>query len=229
MRFPIPLVEARLLRRYKRFLADMEMPDGTQVTAHCPNPGAMTGLATPGQTCWLAPAAQTAKLDWGWKLTRTPEGAMAIIDTSLANRIVAEALTTQTLAPLGHTSFTPEAKLDATSRIDFRLTTLTGPLWLEVKSVTLARGTQALFPDSKTARGTKHLHALTQAVAQGEQAAMLYLISRDDTQTFDIAADIDPTYAAAFQAAKSAGVAIYTLTTQITPTQITAQTLTRLA
>lgn len=229
MRFPTPLIEARLLRRYKRFLADMQLPCGRQITAHCPNPGAMTGLAEPGQTCWLAPSKPGSKLDWGWKLTRTEQGAMVIIDTTLANRIVAEALAAPLCAPLGHTAFKPEVKLDAHSRIDFQLTTPTGPLWLEVKSTTLKRGPMAEFPDSRTLRGTKHLQALAAAITPTTRAAMLYLIARDDAQDFAIAADIDLAYAQAFQTARSQGLEVYTLTTKITPEEITPQILRRLA
>lgn len=229
MRFPTPLIEARLLRRYKRFLADMQLPCGREITAHCPNPGAMTGLAEEGQTCWIAPSKAGSKLDWGWKLTRTHSGAMVIIDTGLANHIVAEALAHPICAPLGHTAFRPEVKLDAHSRIDFQLTTPTGPMWLEVKSTTLKRGAVAEFPDSRTARGTKHLEALAGVRTDQTRAAMLYLIARDDAQDFAIAADIDPAYAKAFEGAKTQGLEVYTLTTQITPESVTPKALTRLA
>lgn len=229
MRFPTPLVEARLLRRYKRFLADMALPCGREITAHCPNPGAMTGLAEAGQTCWIAPSKARAKLDWGWKLTRTHAGAMVVIDTTLANHVVAEALASPLCAALGHTAVRAEVKLDAHSRIDFQLTTPEGVMWLEVKSTTLKRGATAEFPDSRTLRGTKHLQALAAERRGGTRAAMLYLIARDDAQDFAVAKDIDPAYAQALEAATAQGLEVYSLTTAITPEAITPQVFRRLA
>lgn len=221
MRFPTPLFTSRLQRRYKRFLADMVMPDGTAVTAHCPNPGAMTGLADPGLRCWLAPAAPGAKLAFGWKLVETATG-LALIDTTLANRIVAEALAAHQVPGLpDYAAIRPEARLDAESRIDFCLEGAAGPIWLEVKSVSLSRGGWAEFPDTRTARGTRHLHALTAAAARGEGAAMVYLLARTDCTRIRIAADIDPAYAAAFAAARAAGVQMIGLGTAITPEAVT--------
>lgn len=223
MRFPTPLAPARLIRRYKRFLADMEWPDGRQQTVHCPNPGAMTGLDTPGLHCWLAPAAPGAKLRWGWRLAELPGGAMAVIDTGLANRVVAEALAAGGVPGLPpYDSIRPEVRLDADSRIDFRLDGPDGPFWLEVKSVTLSRDGWAEFPDSRTLRGARHLRALTAAAQRGEGAAMLYLLARDDCERIRIAADIDPDYARAFAQAQAAGVRMLGLATTITPQGISA-------
>lgn len=218
MLFPTPLTAARLVRRYKRFLADMEMPDGGVVTVHCPNPGAMTGLAAPGTRCWLAPSAPGAKLDWGWKLAATPGGGMAVIDTGIANRVVASALAARAVPGLpAYSAIRPEARLGYDSRMDFCLTGETGPVWLEVKSVTLARNGMAEFPDSRTARGAKHLAALTAAAQRGEGAVMLYLLARDDCDRIGIAGDIDPAYALAFAAARAAGVRMLGLATRISP------------
>lgn len=224
MRFPTPLFACRLQRRYKRFLADMDMADGTTATAHCANPGAMTGLADPGLRCWLAPAAPGAKLRWSWKLVETATG-MALIDTTLANRIVAGALADGRVPGLPRfTSLRPEARIDADSRMDFRLDGPDGPVWLEVKSVTLRRDGWAEFPDSRTLRGTKHLHALTAAAHRGEGAAMVYLLARTDCTRIRIAADIDPGYAAAFATARAAGVRMIGLAAAITPEAVTVTT-----
>lgn len=223
MRFPTPLFASRLNLRYKRFLADMQMPDGSVVTAHCPNPGAMTGLAEPGTRCWLAPAQPGAKLAWGWKLAELPGGGMAVIDTGIANRVVAEALAARAVPGLaGYDTIRPEARLDGESRIDFRLDGGAGPVWVEVKSVTLARGGWAEFPDTRTDRGARHLRALTAAVQRGERAAMLYLLARDDCHRIRIAADIDPAYAAAFAEARAAGVAMLGLACRIGPEEVAA-------
>jgi sugar fermentation stimulation protein A len=217
MRFPTPLCTARLNRRYKRFLADMVLEDGTPVTAHCPNPGAMTGMGEPGARCWLAPAAAGAKLGWGWKLVETPEG-LAVVDTGIANRVVAEALAARAVPGLaGYDSIRPEVRLGADSRIDFRLDGASGPVWVEVKSVTLSRDGWAEFPDSRTARGARHLDALAAAVARGEQAAMVYLAAREGATRIRIAGDIDPAYARAFAAAQAAGVRMIGLGCTVTP------------
>ena len=221
MRFPSILFACRLNRRYKRFLADMTAPDGSAITAHCPNPGAMTGLADPGTRCWVAPAAPGATLGWSWKLAETAAG-LALVDTMLANRIVAEALAARAVPGLPACSaIRPEVPL-GDSRIDFCLTTATGPAWVEVKSVTLARDGWAEFPDSRTARGARHLDALTAAARRGEAAAMVYLLSRTDCDRIRIAADIDPAYAAAFDRARTAGVRMIGLATRITPEEVVA-------
>jgi len=221
MQFPSPLFICRLHRRYKRFLADMVLPDGTMVTAHCPNPGAMTGLADPGMPCWIAAARPGGKLAWGWKLAQTATG-LALIDTTMANRVVAEGLAARTLPGLpAYDTIRPETPL-ADSRIDFRLDGRGGPTWLEVKSVTLSRNGWAEFPDSRTARGTRHLQALTAAAQAGETAAMVYLLARTDATRIRIAADIDPAYAVAFATARAAGVRMIGLATAITPEGVTA-------
>lgn len=217
MQFHSPLYRATLLRRYKRFLADMVLEDGSQTTVHCPNPGAMTGLAEAGMTCWIAPSKPGSKLDWGWKLVELATGHHALIDTSAANGIVAEALSAHQIPDLPpYSHIRAEVALDRDSRIDFRLEGGCDPIWLEVKSVSLARNGSAEFPDTRTLRGTKHLTALTAAVQRGERAVMLYLLARDDCDQIAIAGDIDPAYAQAFDAARRAGVQMIGMATSIT-------------
>ncbi|MEL7098168.1 MAG: DNA/RNA nuclease SfsA [Pseudomonadota bacterium] len=199
MRFQTELVPGVLTRRYKRFLADVVLPDGREVVAHCPNPGAMTGLAEPGTTVWLEPNDDPRKkLKFGWRLTELP-GGFACIDTGIANRVVAEALTARQIPALaGYETFRPEVKYDEGSRVDFLLSGGGPDLWLEVKSVTLRRsGTLAEFPDTKTARGAKHLGALARRAAAGDRAMVLYMVMRTDCTEMAVAADIDPGYAAA--------------------------------
>ncbi|GGE21480.1 sugar fermentation stimulation protein [Gemmobacter megaterium] len=208
--------------RYKRFLADMQMPDGSVVTAHCPNPGAMTGLADPGMSCWLAPARPGAKLAWGWKLAELP-GGLAVIDTGIANRVVAEALEARTVPGLpAYDTVRPEVRIDGESRVDFLLDGAAGRIWVEVKSVTLARDGWAEFPDTRTDRGARHLRALTNVVQRGDHAAMIYLLARDDCDRIRIAADIDPTYADAFAKARQAGVMLLGLGCRITTEEVVA-------
>ena len=210
MRFQTPLVPARLIRRYKRFLSDMELEDGTEVTAHCANPGSMLGLKEPGMRCWLEPNDDPKKkLNFGWRLTELPGGHWAGIDTSLPNRVVKEALTARLVPELAAYGFVrPEVKYGQKSRVDFLLSEPGLPdAYVEVKNVHFRRtGDWAEFPDSPTARGARHLDELAAMVARGHRAVMLYLIQRTDCTRFRVAGDYDPTYAAAFARARDAGV-----------------------
>jgi sugar fermentation stimulation protein A len=221
MRFPTPLVPARLIRRYKRFLADMVLEsDGREITAHCPNPGAMLGLAEPGLRCWLEPNDDPRrKLRFAWRLVELSGGHMAGIDATLPNRVVGEALREGAIAGLaGHDRVRPEVRYGRASRIDFLLEGAGPPLWLEVKNVHLRRISDwAEFPDCVTARGARHLDELSAMVAQGHRAAMLYLVQRSDCARFRLASDLDPAYARAFDAARNAGVEMLAYGTRISP------------
>lgn len=222
MQFQTPLIPARLIGRYKRFLADFALDNGETITAHCPNTGAMTGLAEPGAHSWLEPNQDPRKkLRFGWRLVELPNGGFANIDTSLPNRIVAKALAKGRVPALKeYETIRREAALGA-SRVDFMATAPDRPTaYIEVKSVTLKRGTQAVFPDTVTTRGARHLAELTQARINGDRAVMLYLISRTDCESFSIAADLDPAYARAFDIARAAGVEMLAHACDITPAHI---------
>ncbi|MGR3713864.1 MAG: DNA/RNA nuclease SfsA [Shimia sp.] len=225
MRFSTPLVHAVLIRRYKRFLADARLEDGTEITAHCANPGSMMGLAEPGMRIWLEPNDDPKKkLNYGWRLVDHENGHFTGVDTSVPNRALKAALMAGEVAALAdYPNVRPEVKYGENSRIDFLLTDEDKPdLYVEVKSVTLSRQTGlAEFPDSVTARGTKHLAELQSMLAEGHRAMMLYLVQRTDAQTVTLAPDIDPTYAAAFDAAHAAGVEVMALGCDITPDAIT--------
>ncbi len=221
MRFQTELVPARLIRRYKRFLADCTLEDGTEVTAHCANPGSMMGLAEPGTRIWLEPNDDPKKkLKYGWRLVEHENGHFTGVDTSVPNRALRTALETRQIAPLAaYGSVRPEVKYGANSRIDFLLSEHGLPdAYVEVKSVTLSRAPAlAEFPDSVTARGAKHLDELAQMRAEGHRAIMLYLVQRTDCTQFKLADDIDPAYAAAFARARAAGVETLCMGTRITP------------
>ena len=212
MRFEAPLVPARLIRRYKRFLADCRLGDGREVTAHCANPGAMTGLAEPGTLAWLLPVSDPKKkLRWSWKLAELETGALACIDTGLANRVVAEALAADRIAGLdGHDRVRREVAYGEGSRVDFILETDgQPPVYVEVKSVTLMRQEGlAEFPDTVTARGARHLAELAAMAQGGARAVLFYLVQRSDALAVSVAADIDPAYAQAFADARAAGVEV---------------------
>mgnify|MGYP001809657482 CR=1 FL=1 len=208
MRFPAPLIRATLVKRYKRFLADVILADGREVTAHVANSGAMLGTASPGMEVWLSSAANPKrKLPYSWELVRA-DGVLVGVNTAHPNAIAEEAIKGGAIAELtGYQRIRREVKYGVNSRIDILLEgDDRPPCYVEVKNVHLKRGDWAEFPDAVTVRGTKHLRELRDQVAQGARAVMLYLIQREDCVGFRPAADIDPTYAAGLWAAMEDGV-----------------------
>ena len=223
MQFARPLIPATLIRRYKRFLTDVRLNDGREVTAHCANPGAMTGLAEPGMRIWLEPNDDPGrKLRFGWRLMELPGGHWAGIDTMVPNRVVGEALRAGLMPGLAGPDFCGEVRAEVPygerSRVDFLLSGDGPDTYVEVKNVHLRRtGDLAEFPDSVTARGTRHLHLLAAMAEQGHRAVMVYLIQRTDCARLGFAADIDPDYARAFVRALGAGVEAMAWTCHIGP------------
>lgn len=221
MCFQTELVPARLIRRYKRFLADCTLEDGREVTAHCANPGSMMGLAEPGEKIWLEPNDDPKKkLNYGWRLVDHENGHFTGVDTSLPNKAIREALEGQEIASLAaYATVRPEVRYGTNSRIDFLLQQDGLPdAYVEVKSVTLSRQAGlAEFPDSVTARGAKHLGELAEVARAGHRAVLLYLVQRTDCRYVTMAEDIDPTYAAAHAAATQAGVETLCIGTHISP------------
>ncbi|MHA1529560.1 MAG: DNA/RNA nuclease SfsA [Alphaproteobacteria bacterium] len=209
MEFAAPLVPGRLLRRYKRFLADIELASGETVTAHCANPGAMLGLNMPGLRVWVEPNDDPKKkLKYGWRLIEF-ESHWAGVDTAVPNKVVGEALRMCRIPELAaYDHFRPEVRYGTNSRIDFLLTGAGLPdAYVEVKNVHLMRRPGlAEFPDSVTKRGARHLDELAAMAATGHRAVMLYCVQRTDCDRLALAADLDPGYAAAFARARVAGV-----------------------
>ncbi len=222
MNFDLPTQRARLIRRYKRFLADVTLEDGAELTVHCANPGSMRGLDAPDSEVLISDSGNPKrKLPHSLELVRVGR-SWVVVNTARANQVVAEALAGGALPALaGHDSVRPEVRYGKNSRVDFLLEGGKGRTWLEVKSVTMAEGRTALFPDAVTARGLKHLRELSACVAAGDRAVMLFLVGRGDCEEFRPAEAIDPAYAAGLREAREAGVEILVHQTRVRTTGIT--------
>lgn len=223
MKFSTPLLRGRLIKRYKRFMADVELDDGQTVTAHCANSGSMLSVQDPGSEVWLSPASNPdRKLKYTWELIRVGEGLVGI-NTQHPNGLVADAVADGTIAELaGYASLRREVKYGQNSRIDLLLEDPSRPpCYVEVKNCTLRRGGGPVeFPDAVTARGAKHLVELADMVAGGARAVMAYLVQREDGDRFTIAADIDPDYAAGLKQAIAAGVEVICYRCRLSPDEI---------
>jgi sugar fermentation stimulation protein A len=213
MRFATPLIPATLIRRYKRFLADVTLPSGEEVTVHVANPGSMLGLAAPGSRVWLSKSDNAKrKLPHSWELVEADFGGgteIVGVNTAHPNALVAEAIAASAIPELtGYVSARREVKYGKNSRVDFLLESPgKPPCYVEVKNVHMMRVPGlAEFPDSVTARGAKHLADLADMVAAGNRAVMLFLIQIGSSMRMKLARDIDPTYGAAFDRARAAGV-----------------------
>jgi sugar fermentation stimulation protein A len=213
MRFSTPLIPATLIKRYKRFLADVALPAGETITVHVANPGAMTGLATPGARVWLSKSDNAKrKLPHSWELVEVDFGGGAElvgVNTAHPNPLVGAALASGAVPELaGYDTIRREVKYGKNSRVDFLLESATRPpCYVEIKNVHLMRRPGlAEFPDAKTERGAKHLVELGDMVEQGARAVMLYVIQIGSATRFKLARDIDPKYGAAYDAARVRGV-----------------------
>lgn len=211
MLLPQPMARGRLVSRYKRFFADVALDDGGEITAHCPNPGAMLGLNTPGLAAWVSPAAGAKrKLPWTLELVEA-DGGLVGINTLSPNRLVAEALAGDRIPELsGYASIRREVKYAEASRVDFLLEDPDRPpCWLEIKNCHLRRaGTLAEFPDCVAARSARHLADLAAEVAKGARAVVLFTVQRTDCDAFAACADLDPKFADALERAADAGVEV---------------------
>jgi sugar fermentation stimulation protein A len=226
MKFDLPLIPGTLVKRYKRFLTDVELAGGDVVVAHCANSGSMLSVNEPGARVWLSPANDPSrKLKYTWELIEIGT-ALVGINTQHPNRLVAEAIEAGRVPELaGYATLRREVKYGKNSRIDILLEDESKPLcYVEVKNTTMRRdlspGAPAEFPDAVTERGAKHLAELTDMVREGHRAVMFYLVQRDDAKTFTVAADIDPTYAKGLETAMQAGVEVLAYTCRISPQEI---------
>ena len=214
MRFTESLQRGTLLRRYKRFFADVLLDGGETVVAHCPNPGSMLSVNMPGSEVWLEPNDKPGRtLRFTWELIRI-DGALVGINTCRTNDLAAEAIAGDRIPELaGYTTVRREVRFGLNSRVDLLLEKAGAPTCLvEVKNVTLRRGsddaTPVEFPDSVTARGLKHLIELTEAVRLGFRAVVLFVVQRTDAPGLRFAGDIDPAFARAMRLATDSGVEV---------------------
>ncbi len=225
MKFPDPLIRGRLIKRYKRFLTDVELDDGSVVVAHCANSGSMESVKDPGAEVWLSPARNPdRKLKFTWELIRIGETLVGI-NTSLPNLIVSEAIENGIVDELkGYASLRREVKYGKNSRIDILLEEDAKPkCYVEVKNTTMRRNLEngpAEFPDAVTSRGAKHLVELSDMVRDGHRAVMFYLVQREDADAFTVADDIDPTYAEELAKAMKAGVEVVCYACTLSPDEI---------
>lgn len=224
MIFNSPLVPARLISRYKRFLFDAELEDGTFITGSCPNTGSMRGLTDPGSRIWLSKHAISPTRKYAYRLELVEaDGTIVGINTGMPNHLAEEAIRNGLIDTLsGYETLRREQKYGLNSRIDFLLSSDgRADAYVEVKNVHFMRQAGlAEFPDTATLRGTKHLQELGNMVAAGHRAVMLYLIQRQDCDRFRICSDLDPVYATAFQHAIQRGVEAYAVKCRISPLEI---------
>ncbi|GHF00512.1 DNA/RNA nuclease SfsA [Thalassotalea profundi] len=212
MKFVPPLKQAILIKRYKRFLADITLPDGSIHIAHCANTGAMKGCAESEDIVWYSTSDNPKrKYPFSWEITQTKNNDFICINTLRANQVVEEALNNQSIKELnGFSSLQREVKYGAeNSRIDILLKFEDKPdTYIEVKSVTLLENNKGYFPDAVTTRGQKHLRELIEMVEQGNRAVLFFAVMHSGINSVQAAQHIDPQYAKLLIEAKNKGVKI---------------------
>lgn len=225
MQFDPLLEEGRLLRRYKRFLADIETPSGEMLCIHCPNTGSMLNCMEEGGRIWFSRSSDPRrKLPGTWELSETPQGRLACVNTARANPLVEEALRAGLIAELaGFAGLRREVRYGLeNSRVDFCLDYPDGTVFVEVKSVTLgfADSPVAAFPDARTERGARHLRELAALARQGVRTVQLYCVNLSGIAAVRPAAEIDPAYAQALREAVAAGVEVLAYGVELSPATI---------
>ncbi|MDH5648418.1 MAG: DNA/RNA nuclease SfsA [Gammaproteobacteria bacterium] len=225
MQFSTPLTIGRLIRRYKRFLADVELESGEVITAHTANTGSMLGCCTPGSWVWLSRSQNPKrKYIYTWELVQIENDVLVGINTGLANQLVKEAIVSGVIGELsGYSAIRREVPYGKErSRIDLLLeaTGLRPDCYVEVKNVTTAQNKSAIFPDAVSARGVKHLRELVGMVEQGYRAVIFFCIQRGDASEFKPADSIDPVYGETLRMAVASGVEALAYISEITPSQI---------
>lgn len=218
MHFPLPLIHGLLIKRYKRFLADIKLEDGSTITAHCPNTGSMLTCSTPGSPVYLS-ISNNPKRKYQHTLEMIKDGETWVgVNTARTNRLVAEAITNGEITEFRNVDgIVAEIKTSGHTRLDLQLTEGNRNIYVEIKTCSLAIDGCAMFPDAVTARGTKHLQELTRLVAEGAEAYIFFLVQRLDADRFAPAIHIDPRYGEALQSAINAGVGILVYQAEVKP------------
>ncbi|MBU0479539.1 MAG: DNA/RNA nuclease SfsA [Proteobacteria bacterium] len=220
MNFPSPLQPARLIKRYKRFLADVELPDGRVLTVHCPNSGSMLGCSESGSEVMISKSGNPNR-KYPHTLEMVKTGSVwAGINTSLTNHLVREGIENHVFPELEPFSSIRAEVKTGDSRLDFLLTHMEHQTYLEVKNCTLVRAGAAMFPDAVTARGTKHLQELMRLRNYGHRAVLIFCVQREDADRFTPAADIDPLYTSTLAEASDHGVLILACRAAVRPLSI---------
>lgn len=224
MQYSSPLIAATLIRRYKRFLADVELASGEVITIHSPNTGSMLGCADPGMRVWIRDSENPKrKYRFAWELSETSAGVLINVNTILSNKLVREGIESGLVDELvGFSQIRAEVKYGSQgSRIDLLLSEADKLCYVEVKNVT-ARVDEdmAIFPDAVTSRGVKHLQELMLMVEQGHRAVIFFCISRDDVKQMRAATEIDPLYADTLKQAVASGVEALAYVTHATNSEI---------
>ncbi|MFY2507712.1 DNA/RNA nuclease SfsA [Vibrio pectenicida] len=227
MKFEPQLQPATLIKRYKRFLADIRLSDGSEITIHCANTGAMTGCATPDNTIWYSTSNNPKrKYPHSWELTKTENGDTICVNTARANQLAVEAIESGTINELiGYEQIKTEVQYgDENSRIDILLMSSQRPnCYIEVKSVTLLdelHQGQGYFPDAVTTRGQKHLRELTKMVQNGYRAVLLFTVLHSGIEKVSPAHHIDPQYSKLLKSAQEQGVEVLCYTAQLSNTEM---------
>jgi len=225
--FDPPLVPARLIKRYKRFLADVRFEDGTELTVHCPNTGSMLGLNMPGMRVWLRDTANPArKYRWSWELAEPVEGCLVGINTGTSNGLVNAALQTGLIPQLAVFDVIRREVSLGSSRLDFLLTSSRGDerCYLEVKNVTTAGEADepgvAVFPDAVSERASRHLRELIELKKEGYRCGLVYCVQREDIDVVCPAVNIDPVYAQTLELAEESGVELYALGATLSTSEV---------
>ena len=224
MEFKTPLIEATLLRRYKRFLADVCLGDGELITVHTANTGSMLGCAEPGSRVWLSRSESTTrKYPYSWEITETAAGVLVGVNTALPNALVREAIESGVIGELqGYDSLRGEVSFGSErSRIDWLLENGgKAACYVEVKNVTAAVADTAIFPDAVSARGAKHLRELMGVVAAGQRGVLCFCVQRGDVTAVRPADEIDAVYGKTLRDARQNGVEIVAYQAEVASTGI---------
>jgi sugar fermentation stimulation protein A len=210
-----------LLRRYKRFLADIVLVDGIELTVHCPNSGAMRGCSAPGSPVIIS-KSDNPKRKYAWTLEMVQDNGVWIgVNTSMTNKLVHEAFTSGVIDVFGRIkAVQPEVKVSDKSRLDFLLQTEAGSVYVEVKNCSLVEEDKAMFPDAVTARGTKHLHELARLIDKETRAAVLFCVQRADGHCFALARHIDSVYAETLAEVQKQGVEVLVYRAKVSPEEV---------